>query len=739
MISQGSTSYHSRMAAVSYGKSDQVLHHFGVPTDILDKKHHDCPICGAKKLRISDPYHCEGGCDSCGNKWGTGLGVVGCIEHYFPSRSRYDICQDIEHYWRDQQSTSREGCDESNRSLSTSITPTPPAREQDAKEFSLVSIDSEQNRKRYDKCVSQFCTKKRPIQPQAFEVSGGSMGYRKGNELVLSVPVYGPDLQIINHVCLPFTGGKMWPDGPSSVVGWSGEGKSGLLTTLAGRELLELGEPIEGLVVIRVEGVSDFLALSTLQTDGQNRFLIVSNSDGCRATKNHTWMADRITKLQPQAIWSIGDCDEPGQVGSNDFLAMFQGYECYKKNIVLPFAIEPKKGRDLRDFLTDHSVEDLVERGHLAPRWSIESIKDHTATLASIEPTEAQPTASPAQSKPIGVLELLRQHSELRPVLIEGLLRETEVCNIIASPKIGKSYLVLSMALSIATGCDWLGREVKQGNVLLVDNELHLQTLSDRVHKVRSAMGLSEPDIEGKVDILSLRGQMVDIEGLGPLLANMRDRYRLIVLDALYRFIPAGVSENDNAAITQIYNRLDSYATMTGSAIALVHHSSKGDQSTKGVTDVGAGAGSISRAADTHIILRQHETPGMAVMECVTRSFSQPEPLSIRRDYPLWVATTAVPVLKQKTNDQSNQDHVTDQAVLEVLSSIAKDNSDVWLSISQVKSRLGYGAQRAARSLSRLERAGKITSREEARKGHDDVLVFRAVDVPDNVPDNVPD
>jgi hypothetical protein len=597
----------------------------------------------------------------------------------------------------------------------------------------------------HDKCVGQFCEKKRPIQPNAFELSGGSMGYRKGDDLVLSVPVYGPDLQIINHVCLPFTGGKMWPDGPSSVVGWSGEGKSGLLTTLEGRELLERGEPIEGLVVIRVEGVSDFLALSTLQTDGQNRFLIVSNSDGCRATKNHTWMADRITKLQPQAIWSIGDCDEPGQVGSNDFLAIFEGYECAKKNIVLPFAIEPKRGRDVRDFLLDHSIADLVERGHLAPRWSAGAMVDHMAALSTVEttPTSTAPGTSRAAIQPIGVVDVLQQYSTLRPVLIEGLLRETEVCNIIASPKIGKSYLVLNMALSIATGCDWLGREVKQGNVLLVDNELHLQTLSDRVHKVRSAMGLSEPDIEGRVDILSLRGQMVDIEGLGPLLANMQDRYRLIVLDALYRFIPAGVSENDNAAITQIYNRLDSYATMTGSAIALVHHSSKGDQSTKGVTDVGAGAGSISRAADTHIILRQHETPEMAVMECVTRSFRQPEPLSIRMDYPLWVATTAVPVLKQKSNDQSNQDSVSDQAVLELLESLAKDKPDAWLSISQVKSRLGYGAQRAARSLSRLERAGKITSREEVRKGHDDVLVFRSIEseinVPVNVPVNVPD
>ena len=41
---------------------------------------------------------------------------------------------------------------------------------------------------------------------------------------------------------------------------------------------------------------------------------------------------------------------------------------------------------------------------------------------------------------------------------------------------------------------------------------------------------------------------------------------------------------------------------------------SKGDQSGKSTTDVGSGAGSQSRAADTHLIIRQHEQEDVAVM-----------------------------------------------------------------------------------------------------------------------------
>jgi hypothetical protein len=270
---------------------------------------------------------------------------------------------------------------------------------------------------------------------------------------------------------------------------------------------------------------------------------------------------------------------------------------------------------------------------------------------------------------------------------------------------------------------------------LLIDYELHPETLADRIHRVSSAMGLSEPDLEGRFDIESLRGDMVDIVGLEALLASKRDRYSLIIIDALFRAIPTGVNENDNAQMTQLYNRLDSYAKMTGSAICLVHHSSKGAQGDKGVTDVGSGAGAISRAADSHIILRPHEQEGMVVMEAVTRSFAQPAPISIRRDYPLWVACTAPPVLRQKTNDQSNRDNVTDLAVLE---SLTTAGADEWLSISQLRTRTGMGGERIGRSLSRLEREAKITRREEERK-QCTVAVYRAITSEPNVTDNVTD
>jgi hypothetical protein len=137
--------------------------------------------------------------------------------------------------------------------------------------------------------------------------------------------------------------------------------------------------------------------------------------------------------------------------------------------------------------------------------------------------------------------------------------------------------------------------------------------------------------------IENLRGRWTDLFKLGSYFAAIEPgRFKVIVLDAFYRFMPADTDENDNGTLANLYNQLDRYASQLRSAFILIHHSSKGNQSDKAITDVGAGAGAQSRAADTHLILRQHEEDGAIVMDAATRSFPPIEPLCLRWTFPLW-------------------------------------------------------------------------------------------------------
>ena len=281
----------------------------------------------------------------------------------------------------------------------------------------------------------------------------------------------------------------------------------------------------------------------------------------------------------------------------------------------------------------------------------------------------------------IGFDDLVAENNgERREYIIDGLLRSGEVMNVIAAPKMGKSYLVYNLALALSTGGQWMGFKSGRNDlkILIADNELHREELAHRVKAVASAMGIK---CNKNLHFTCLRGSDIDVNGLDSKLDEIGgSRFDIIVIDALYRILPAGASENDNAAMTQLYNRLDAIASKCDAAVICVHHTSKGAQSDKSVTDVGAGAGSISRAADTHLVIRPHAEDGHCVIDAVTRSGKSPETVTGVFEYPLWSVSDIKPELK---SFEAGRSQVNDKRKMETLENlrmmgeIAKEHSPI--------------------------------------------------------------
>ena len=252
-------------------------------------------------------------------------------------------------------------------------------------------------------------------------------------------------------------------------------------------------------------------------------------------------------------------------------------------------------------------------------------------------PADDRETDSEACTAALTARDLLAQDLPMHTPVIDGLLRIAEIMNLIAAPKMGKSWLVLYLALCIASGRAFFERKVSRGKVLILDNELHLPTIASRLRFVADAMGLKPDDYADNLHIVSLRGRLADLYRLGARFqAIAPGTYAAIIIDAWYRTLPAGTDENDNGAMANLYNVLDQHAQRLQCAFILIHHSSKGGQADKSPTDVGSGAGSMARATDTHAILRQHEEDGVVVLEAVVRSFPPPDPVCLRRNFPLW-------------------------------------------------------------------------------------------------------
>jgi virulence-associated protein VagC len=301
--------------------------------------------------------------------------------------------------------------------------------------------------------------------------------------------------------------------------------------------------------------------------------------------------------------------------------------------------------------------------------------------------------------------------------------------NIIAAPKEGKSWMVYGMALSVASGLNWLGFKTNPGKVLLIDNELHPSELSFRLTQAANSMMLDASDLGDSLIVEPLRGTWPDINSIDEILRQnyAKEDISLIVLDAYYRLLPGGTSENDNAGVTLIFNQLDKIAARHQCSIALVHHASKGDQSGKALTDVGSGAGALTRAADTHLVIRPHEQEELAVMEAVCRSHRQPKPMTIRFDFPSWRHEESVePEVRVPKTDgdrkQTKRDSEADAAVIGCLHELTEAHA------RDIRNHTGMSPDRITKAITRLLESERIQVTKEFKKNGKDVKTYACLD-----------
>ncbi len=106
------------------------------------------------------------------------------------------------------------------------------------------------------------------------------------------------------------------------------------------------------------------------------------------------------------------------------------------------------------------------------------------------------------------------------------------------------------------------GETSLKGNVLLIDNELHDETIQNRLAHIRHAMGIdSRP--ESRFEYVACRGNWLSIETLAE---EIQKRFKpgelnLILLDAKYRFFGNGLEENSNDDQTTFHTHDGSICT----------------------------------------------------------------------------------------------------------------------------------------------------------------------------------
>jgi hypothetical protein len=227
----------------------------------------------------------------------------------------------------------------------------------------------------------------------------------------------------------------------------------------------------------------------------------------------------------------------------------------------------------------------------------------------------------------------LAEKKLVRPAeLVAGVLLLRCLMIIAGGSKSFKTWVLLDLAIAIASGTPWWGLTTVKGKVLFVNFELDEWALDERIGEICKARNIARPE---NLEVWNLRGYATDIDELLPYFEarGIRGQYSLIILDPIYVCLGAR-DENSNSDVTQLMNRLMKLTRVTGAAVAFGHHFSKGNQSEKDARDRASGAGAWVRAPDTVVTLTAHEEESAFRVDYVLRNLKQKKEHVVRWEHP---------------------------------------------------------------------------------------------------------
>ncbi len=254
------------------------------------------------------------------------------------------------------------------------------------------------------------------------------------------------------------------------------------------------------------------------------------------------------------------------------------------------------------------------------------------------------------------ISELLAKNYPRPAELIAGVLHRRSKMTIAGGSKTYKTWAMLDLALSVATGTPWWDFPTTKGRVLYLNFELDDFFFQERVTAILEAKDVSvEP---ANFASMTFRGWIIDALVLEAVATRVRNEdFSLIVIDPLYKLLE-GRDENSAGDVALMLNELGVLAADIGAALLIAHHFSKGNQAGKESIDRMSGSGVFHRDPDSLLMLTKHETEGAFVVECTLRNFRPVEPFCVQWAEPLLVRADLDPArLKAaKPNEQKYKD-----------------------------------------------------------------------------------
>lgn len=257
--------------------------------------------------------------------------------------------------------------------------------------------------------------------------------------------------------------------------------------------------------------------------------------------------------------------------------------------------------------------------------------------------------------------------------LVDGLIPETGLTFIYGKPGKGKSFVTLDLALRIAHGFDWHGKECRQGGVLYVAGE-GKGGYRNRVHGWHLHHGLVHDCAPFRLLPRAINFMTPDdVAKLVRTVKAVVGDAKLVIIDTVARVLP-GAEENASKEMGLFVAACDAIRETCGVAVIGVHHSGKDeDRGMRGST-------ALEGAGDCVIHLKRKDDSKL--VEVVTQKQKDGEeakPLFLNLEKIEWMdglkqASTLVPLV---ATSAPNQNHWPDK---DACRRIVQAISDAWVS-----------------------------------------------------------
>lgn len=251
---------------------------------------------------------------------------------------------------------------------------------------------------------------------------------------------------------------------------------------------------------------------------------------------------------------------------------------------------------------------------------------------------------------------MLNGHKPPKPAeLITGLLHQGSKMIVGGTSKGRKTYSLLDLALSVATGTPWWGFPTAPGPVCYINFEIQDYFFCERAEDICKCKQIRLP--ENTLMAWNLRGHSEGIENLAEeIVAKILTRkFVLVIVDPIYKAL-GDRDENKAGDVASLCNQLERVAVQTGAAVAFGAHYSKGNQSQKESIDRIGGSGVFARDPDSILTMTAHEEPDAFTVDATLRNFKPLDPFVVEWHWPVFTRTDLDPLdLKRPQNRNSGQ------------------------------------------------------------------------------------